>query len=452
MSSQHQAKLNGFFKFFEIPELQNIDILQNKGADWDEEPKPPIIGLRKSNKLYYYSMHDKNEYIIIITMDIDNGSIDKYCLKTNTNKHLSDFPDNFEAVSAETIINPTNGDLYIIGGRKKCFGIFNIESLKWDIKCLNEFDDNDKSKLYDLSAYSNQPKIINNALYITGWKCIRKYDKNNDNFIELQEDEITPDFDHQTKLYYLENINKYIQFGNITSDSSYIYSKSVLESQVWTFGEHEPWKIEGDGEREEQAEDVDNDKDKDKEDEEEKDPNSWRLSSIGLPYIYDKMVLGHIINCENVVVLMYFSTDVSRTEFWFLEVNEEDFDKSEYWKSTLNLRTTFPRYYMFMSKLDGGKVHAINFEDVNQKNDNYWEGDGNYNNDDFLEQPPFHLTINFIDIMPKKLRDKYCLKYIDLVNGFVKIHYDLKEDDDNNNDGSLSDILPLIQLYLTVFQ
>ena len=436
--SNYEAKLNAFFKFFEIPELENIDILQNKAADWDEDAKPPQVGSKKSNKLYYHSMHDLNEYIIIITMP--RGGIDKYDLKTNTTSHLTDFPDNFECDSAETLINPTNGDLYIIGGRKKCFGIFNIESLKWDIKCLNEFDDS--SRDYDLSAYGNDPKILGNDLYIKGWKCIRKYDVKKDKFIELEDDKIAPKFDHQTKLYYLPCINKYIQFGSITQDSSYIYSKSVLENQVWTFGDH---KISDINDNENAAE-ADNGEKAEDEEEEKMSVNSWRLSSVGLPLIYDQMLLKHVISYDNIIVMMYFSTDVSRTEIWFLEVNQEDFDKSEYWKSTLNLRTIFPRFFMFFSEFDG-KMHAINFEGVNDKTNSYWDTGGDYNVDDYLESPPFHLSIDFIDILPKKLKDKYGLRYMDLVNGFVReIVNDLRDGD------GLSDVLPLIQLYLTVFK
>ena len=127
MSSEYTAKLDAFFKHFEIPELHNIELLSKKGPDWETEQDPPTIGLRKSKKLYYYSMHDQTEYIIIITMP-DIG-ITKYNLTTNKCTQLTTFPDQFECKGAETVINPSNGDLYILGGKKNVLVFITLKQI-----------------------------------------------------------------------------------------------------------------------------------------------------------------------------------------------------------------------------------------------------------------------------------------------------------------------------------
>eukprot|EP01083_Nonionella_stella_P144287 450212_1 len=397
---KYEAKLTTFFQQFEIPELWDLHVLPKRCTDWEIQTTPPVIGLRKSKKIYYYSTQSNTESIIIVTPGI---GIDRYNIQANTRTHLSGFPDGLNCDGVETVLNPNTGDLYLVGGKHKCLAIYNIERSEWSIKCLNDIDDDTHDAKYDLSIYSNHPKMIDNTLYISGWKCIRKYDEKKDKFIELRDDEPYPSSDYQTKLIHVSCINKYIHLGNA--------AKNALQNELWTFGIHN-------------------------------DTNSaWKLTKNGLPTVYNKLTLAHVACVENIIVLMYFNGDLTRNEMWLLEIDQKYMNRSTYCKSKCFLRQTFPRYFMYIGC--DANVHAINFEGNDRNND--WEGARGAMYRQFVDETPFHLTVPLLKVIPDKVKVKYINMYKHLVDGFRKM-IDVECDSQINDD-----LCALVQSYYSVF-
>eukprot|EP01084_Bolivina_argentea_P144559 253596_1 len=250
-NSKYGDKLNAFFKQFEIPEKHDIHLLP-KAATWEILPVPQIDKKAATNSrlLFYHSSIDCKDYLIIFTL---SQGIDRFDVESNCIDHLTDFPDDLRCKGSELAINPENGDLYMIGGMAKCFAIYKIETDEWDIKSAASKVGSDT---YSLSSVDNDPKIINNRLYITGWDANRWYDAEQDKFIEISLENTSssshPTSNRETKMIYNAKLHKYMHFG---SDSSFLFSKELC-NEIWLFGKH------GD------------------------DRCLWHVSEIGLPSVY----------------------------------------------------------------------------------------------------------------------------------------------------------------------
>lgn len=396
-TNEQTSRMDAFFKQFEIPELWNMHLLRSIGVEWKMMDKPPVIPLPNMQRLLYRSPRDTKDYFIIVSA---NKGIDRFDIATNDIVHLTDYPDNFECFGAESVVDPKSGDLYIVGGDAKCFGIFNVESKEWDIKCLNKLDDAEKAQLYSLNSNGNDPKVINGQLYVVGWENNRYYDPSTDSFqrvtVENNTTSPTPTANAETRMCFNSTWNAYIQFG---SASSFTMFNSDLDDEIWTFSPTE------DG-----GEDV-----------------LWNKTNVSLPAVHKDMSLKYALTVDHIAILIYFPKEImGKTEehqIWCLNLAD---DCMKWHKSRVNLGEIGWDSFDVVVTADGN-IHRISFEHGQHQ----------------------QTTVKAL-LDSTRLFDVYKEKYDLLVNGFIKME-DFGIAEDRMKDVNISEIASQIMQFYSFY-
>merc|ERR1719295_559916 len=374
-TATNTEKIDAFFKMFEIPELHNMHLLRKDDVEWQTMEKPPMYSLPNMHRLLYRSVSDTKDYLILVSAD---KGIDRFDIATNEMVHLTDYPDNFQCWGADSTINPNNGDVYIIGGDAHCFGVFNVEEKEWDIKCLNKIDDAEKDEVYDLTSKTNDPKVIDDVLYVVGWSNNRYYDPAADAFVRVvgtnNTTESAPTSGAETKLCFNARWNTYIQFGSIQSYSMF---KDDLNDEIWTFS------------KERESEESNEDKNV-----------LWNMTEIKLPPVHSEMSLKYALTVDDIACLIYFPKDVVGKT-----------DEAQVWSHNLgdgNMK-------WFKSRIDfGGNIGDIAWDAF----DIVMTEDGVIHRISF-EHGVHHKT-TLAQIVDQKLFGLFKRKYNHLVHGFIK--------------------------------